>query len=340
MYRTIRPILFKLPPEAAHTLTLCLIGLAGKIAPLRKLLTNIYQPPAAAPLEVFGLQFPNRVGLAAGYDKNGDAIDGLSTLGFGHLEIGTITPLPQPGNPKPRIFRLPSDQAVINRMGFPSKGADYVLRKLNSRKLPNIILGINIGKNKDTPLLSAYKDYTTLVRQFAPLADYLAVNISSPNTVGLRELQHSQHLHDLLQAVCQARTDISQKINRHVPLLVKLSPDMELTALDESLAVILDNPIEGIIATNTTTSRENLTSPLASQTGGLSGKPLTTPSTRIIAHIHRQTGGKIPIIGVGGIHSPQDAQHKLDAGASLVQVYTGLVYRGPALVKQVIEQTL
>ena len=337
MYRCIRPILFNLSGENAHTLTLKLIGLSGQIAPVRYVLDKIYQPKTAEPIECFGLRFPNRVGLAAGYDKDGEAIAGLSTLGFGHIEIGTVTPLPQPGNPKPRVFRMPEDQAVINRMGFPGKGAAYMVRQLKKRKPSNLILGINIGKNKDTPLTDAAGDYTTLVRQMAPYADYLAINISSPNTVGLRDLQHSQYLQDLLQAICETRTSMTDEIGRHVPLLVKLAPDMEPAALDQSLSVILDNPIEGIIATNTTISRPPLRSPYAAETGGLSGKPLTSLSTQVIAHIARQTGGKLPIIGVGGIHSPQDAQEKLDAGASLVQVYTGMIYQGPGLVKQIVE---
>lgn len=338
MYRAIRPILFKLPPETAHTLTLKLIGLAGRITPLKNYLTRVYQPKAAAPVEAFGLHFPNRVGLAAGYDKDAEAISGLAALGFGHIEVGTITPLPQPGNPKPRVFRLPQDLAVINRMGFPGKGAAYALKRVSKHKPGNPILGVNIGKNKDTPLLEAAQDYTTLVRLFVPYADYLTINISSPNTVGLRELQHSRYLQDLLQAICETRTEAAQAIGRSVPLLVKLSPDMEAADLDQSLSVILDTPIDGIIATNTTITRPKLTSPHAAETGGLSGKPLTELSTKVIAHIHKQTGGKIPIIGVGGIHSPQDAQAKLDAGASLVQLYTGLVYQGPGLVKQIIEQ--
>ncbi|HKJ26924.1 MAG TPA: quinone-dependent dihydroorotate dehydrogenase [Anaerolineales bacterium] len=337
MYRYLRPILFKLPPEAAHTLTLKSIGLVGQIPLIRKTLSKIYTPGASAPVDVFGLRFPNRVGLAAGYDKNGEAIAGLSALGFGHIEIGTVTPLPQPGNPKQRVFRLPEDQAVINRMGFPSRGAKYLLRQVQKSKPAETILGINIGKNKDTPLTEAAQDYITLVQQCAPFADYLAINISSPNTVGLRELQHSQYLHDLLQAISEARSAASQSLGRRVSLVVKLSPDIAISDLDQSLSVILDNQIEGIIATNTTIARPSLASPHAAETGGLSGAPLTDKSTQVIAHIYRQTGGKLPIIGVGGIHSPKDAQKKLDAGASLVQLYTGLVYQGPGLVKQIIE---
>jgi dihydroorotate dehydrogenase len=337
MYQYLRPLLFKLPPESAHELTLLLIGLVGNIPPLNKFVASLFQPRTATPVDLFGLHFPNHVGLAAGYDKNAEAISGLASLSFGHLEIGTVTPLPQTGNPKPRIFRLPQDQAIINRMGFPSKGAAYILRQIRKQRSLHTVLGVNIGKNKDTPLLNAAQDYITLVMQFAPYTDYLAINISSPNTIGLRELQHSHYLQDLLQAICEARTSRAQALNKQIPLLVKLSPDMHAPSLDKSLQVILDNPIEGIIATNTTVTRKNLSSPYSSQTGGLSGAPLTHLSTEVIAHIHRQTAGKIPIIAVGGILSPQDAQKKLDAGASLIQLYTGLVYKGPSLIRDVIE---
>jgi dihydroorotate dehydrogenase len=335
--RLIRPVLFRLPPESAHQLTLKMICLAGKISPLRKLMSSQFTPDASQKITLFGINFPNQVGLAAGYDKNAQAVLGLSALGFGHIEIGTITPFPQPGNPKPRIFRLPEDEGLINRMGFPGKGAEHCIKNL--KKIPHIntILGINIGKNKDTPLEIAANDYTILIEKLCKYADYFAINISSPNTVGLRQLQHRNYLESLLKKIIQVREQQSKTLMKPIPLLVKLSPDMEVSELDQALEVISSRKIEGIIATNTTISRENLRSVISSETGGLSGKPLTTLSTRTISHIHNQTDGKIPIIGVGGISSPEEAQQKLEAGASLVQIYTGLIYHGPLLVRRIIE---
>ena len=334
--RFVRPFLFRLPPEAAHQLTLRLLAFIGYIPPLRNLLKAHYRTQTSHQVNLFGLTFSNAVGLAAGYDKDALAVLGLSALGFGHIEIGTITPNPQKGNPKPRVFRLVKDQAVINRMGFPGKGVDYCSQKLAKRIPSNTILGINIGKNKDTPLAKAGKDYSILIDILSYYADYFAINISSPNTEGLRQLQHASYLGELLEEILQARDIQSSRLSKRIPLLVKLSPDMTLDELDQSLDVILSSKIDGIIATNTTISRENLCSTLASETGGLSGKPLTKLSTQVIAHIHEQTGGKIPIIGVGGILSLQDAQEKMDAGAKLVQIYTGLIYHGPNLVHTII----
>ncbi|NIW46966.1 MAG: quinone-dependent dihydroorotate dehydrogenase [candidate division Zixibacteria bacterium] len=335
--RLIRPILFKLPPEAAHRLTLQLVGLAGKNTPLRALLMSRFTPKSQKKVELFGLTFPNHVGLAAGYDKDAQAILGLSALGFGHIEVGTITPQPQSGNPKPRIFRLTKEQGIINRMGFPGKGADYCRHQLAALPALDSILGINIGKNKDTPLEEAAQDYSILIDKLSKYADYFAINISSPNTVGLRQLQHKGYLDQLLKEIIQVREQQSNIMQKPLPLLVKLSPDMDENHLNQALEVILSHQIEGIIATNTTVSRNHLHSSSSSEQGGLSGKPLRKLSTRIISHIHKQTGGKIPIIGVGGISSPQDAQEKFDAGASLVQLYTGLIYRGPLLARQIVE---
>lgn len=335
--RLFRPALFQLAPETAHQLTLKMIGLAGKIPPIRKSLARFYAPRVSQPVEVFGLVFPNAVGLAAGYDKDAQSVAGLSALGFGHIEVGTITPRPQPGNPKPRVFRLVEDQGVINRMGFPGKGAAVCLENLRRLKAHTAILGINIGKNKDTPLDLAERDYTTLIRQLAPYADYFAINISSPNTVGLRDLQHASYLTGLLDAITTERDRQAALLHKQLPLLVKLAPDMSEQELDEALDVILASGVEGIIATNTTISRPALTAQNREQTGGLSGEPLKALSTAVIAHIYAYTQGKLPIIGVGGVASPQDAQQKLDAGATLVQVYTGLIYRGPGLVKEIVE---
>ncbi|MGD2026374.1 MAG: quinone-dependent dihydroorotate dehydrogenase [Anaerolineales bacterium] len=339
MYKgLIRPILFRLPPEAAHRLTLKLIGLSGKVSVLRDLLSRLYMPKPT-PVQVFGLTFPNLVGLAAGYDKDAEAIAGLSALGFGHIEVGTITPEPQTGNPKPRVFRLQADGGIINRMGFPGNGAEKALKQLGKHNYLNAIIGINIGKNKDTPLVRAAGDYTFLVKKFSRYADYLAINISSPNTVGLRKLQHQKYLDALLQEIGAAKQEQEKLLDKKIPLLVKLSPDMESGELDNALEAITASQIDGIIATNTTIARPKLQSHFRAETGGLSGEPLRERATQTIAHIARHTNGNLPIIGVGGIASPQDAQEKLDAGAVLVQVYTGLIYQGPGLVRRIVEQT-
>ena len=332
--QVIRPLLFRLPPETAHQLTLKLISAAGRITPIYNFLHRRFRVETA-PNPLFGLTFPNRVGLAAGYDKDAEAFLGLSALGFGHIEVGTITPQPQTGNPKPRVFRLIEDQAVINRMGFPGKGAHYCLRQLNKIKERDTILGVNIGKNKDTPLEDAAKDYTDLIHLFTHQADYFTINISSPNTVGLRELQHKAHLEELLTEIISTRDEIARKLHKKLPLLLKLSPDLTTHQLDGALDVILSKALDGVIATNTTTSRPDLQSTHSGQSGGLSGAPLKEISTRMIAYIHQQTRGMLPIIGVGGIASPDDAQEKLDAGASLVQIYTGLIYHGPKLVQTI-----
>lgn len=338
MYQGIfRPALFRLPPETAHQLTLHTIGLAGKIPLIRKRLARQYSPHFSHPVQVFGLTFPNAVGLAAGYDKDAQSIAGLSALGFGHIEVGTITPRPQVGNPKPRVFRLVEDQGVINRMGFPGKGAAACLRNLKKARRGAAVLGVNIGKNKDTPLEQAADDYTYSIRLLAPFAGYFAVNISSPNTVGLRDLQHARYLRGLLDAVRSARDEQTTLLDKPLPLLVKLAPDMFVDELNEALDVILDSGIEGIIATNTTISRPPLISSNQTQTGGLSGQPLRGLATRTIAHINDYTKGTLPIIGVGGVSSPQDALEKLNAGATLVQVYTGLIYHGPSLVREIME---
>lgn len=339
MYRKIiRPLLFAFPPEGVHQRTLWLIGIAGKIPTTRILLNAVYQPKAATNKDLLGLNFPNRVGLAAGFDKDAEAVLGLASLGFGHIEVGTVTPLPQSGNSKPRIFRLPEDCAVINRMGFPGKGARYVANQLRRQEKPeNLILGVNIGKNKDTPLAEADRDYVFLVDTFAALADYLTINISSPNTVGLRLLQHSEYLDGLLESICEQRDRQENKLGKAVPLLVKLSPDLDEEELKATVQTILKRKINGIIATNTTTRRDNLASAKAKETGGLSGKPLTQVSTGMIKKIRQITGNDFPLIGVGGIASPSDASDKINAGADLVQIYTGLIYQGPMLVKRIVE---
>jgi len=282
------------------------------------------------------LNFSNPIGLAAGYDKDGLGWRGLATLGFGHIEIGTVTPQPQAGNPRPRIFRLVEDQALINRMGFPTQGEQFVARQLMKPRPNNLVLGVNIGKNKDTPLEGADQDYLQLLQTFAPLADYLAINVSSPNTVGLRRLQERQALDRLLSQLWAEREALPSSLHHRPPLLVKLAPDLSEAELAEALDVILANRMDGVIATNTSLSRQGLRSPLRSEIGGLSGKPLFSLCLDRVKMIYKFTGGKIPIIGVGGIFDANGVQQMLDAGATLVQIYTGLVYKGPGLVKKIL----
>jgi dihydroorotate dehydrogenase len=336
MYRVVRPLLFNLDPETAHQLTLHLIRL-GAYQPFKFLLRAIYASPAK-PVEAFGLHFINPVGLAAGYDKDGLAWQGLSTLGFGHIEVGTVTPLPQEGNPRPRVFRLVEDGGVINRMGFPGKGAEFLARKLNKRIGRGVILGVNLGKNKDTSLENAARDYITLMRQFTPLADYLAINVSSPNTVGLRHLQGRELLAGLLGAIARERRDIAENGGRRIPILVKLAPDLSEEELDDALEGIVSSGMDGVIATNTTLGRENLHSKHCGETGGLSGDPLRARSEAVLKSVVKKLAGRLPVVSVGGIMTPADARARLDAGAALVQVYTGLVYSGPGLVKNVVRQ--
>jgi dihydroorotate dehydrogenase len=336
IYPLSRALLFRLDPEAAHGLSLATIARVGRIPPLRAALASVFSEPQADPVEAFGLRFPNRVGLAAGYDKNGEAWRGLAALGFGHIEIGTVTPEPQPGNPKPRVFRLVEERSLINRMGFPGRGAAYVAEQLRGRTPGGPVIGVNIGKQKSTALEEAADDYEELIDVFGPLADYLAVNISSPNTPDLRRLQEQGFLEALLGRIAARRDEVAERLGRRVPVLVKLAPDLTDEQLVNAVDAIVEAGIDGIIATNTTIGREGLEHALADEEGGLSGAALTDRSTRIIATIHEHIGGAIPIVGVGGVMSPQDARAKLDAGATLVQIYTGLVYEGPGLVKRIL----
>ncbi len=333
MYSFFRPILFKLDPEVAHSLTLNLVCLAGILPPTRWLLQSLYTAPDK-PVKVFGLQFKNPVGLAAGYDKDAIAIRGLSTLGFSHLEVGTVTPRPQTGNPKPRVFRLVEDEAVINRMGFPGRGMAFVERQVATaaRRPSSVIIGVNLGKNKDTALENAQDDYVPLVRRFMGLADYLAINISSPNTVGLRRLQGREMLEKLLEAVARERAACQVR----APILVKLAPDLSNEELDDALSVIVDTGMDGVIATNTTLRRDGLRSKHQAETGGLSGFPLKARSEAVLERVVNSLGGRLPVVSVGGIMSPEDAKRRLELGAALVQVYTGLVYAGPGLVQKII----
>lgn len=352
MYSLLRPLLFSLDPETAHQITLQLLRVAGNFPLSNWLLTQIYTTPSK-PVRAFGLTFKNPVGLAAGYDKDALAIRGLAALGFGHIEVGTVTPQPQAGNPRPRVFRLVEDEAVINRMGFPSRGAKYVSRRLlrpwGARN--DTILGVNLGKNKDTPLEEASKDYIELMKVFAPLADYLAINISSPNTVGLRRLQGREMLESLLSQINVERgTALPPHLSpngreERVPILVKISPDMSEEELEDAVGVILEKGMDGIIAANTTLAREGVRrrpepaegSRYQRESGGLSGSPLRVRSEAVLSRVVKLVEGKIPIISAGGIMSPEDAKKRLALGASLVQVYTGLVYRGPGLVREMVQ---
>ncbi len=371
IYPLAKAALFRLDPERAHHLALRALVASAAILPIRIALDNLFAPRELAPVEVFGLSFPNRVGLAAGYDKDGTGWRGLAHLGFGHIEVGTVTPAAQPGNPRPRVFLLPEHDSLVNRMGFPGDGAARGGRpprgpppppggappppapagppaggggggggggpppRLGGRRPNRVILGVNIGKQKDTPLADAAADYRRLVEVFAPVADYLAVNISSPNTPGLRQLQEPAVLAGLLDAVCSCRDELTAASERRVPILVKLAPDLDDDQLRTAVDVIVAAGVDGIIATNTTLARDGVAGPAAAESGGLSGAALTELSTRVIARIHQHTGGAMPIIGVGGIMSADDARAKIQAGASLVQLYTGLVYRGPGLVAEV-----
>lgn len=355
MYSLFRPMFFKMEPERAHQLTLGLLRLAGEIPAFRWLLRAMYSAPSK-PVEVFGLKFKNPVGLAAGYDKDGIAIHGLSALGFGHVEIGTVTPRPQPGNPSPRVFRLVEDEAVINRMGFPSRGSEFMQMQLNPNLRPNLVerflgysrqkrkplpnwnmvLGVNLGKNKDTPNEEAVLDYLALLQNFAGISDYLTVNVSSPNTVGLRSLQGRDALEALLGQLHQQRLFEQSTYEKKIPILVKLAPDLSGAELDDALEAILCTNMDGIIVTNTTLARDGLRSKLQSESGGLSGKSLKVRSEAVLSQTVKLVKGQIPIVSMGGIMNPDDAKRRLDMGAALVQVYTGLIYRGPGLVKEIV----
>ncbi len=337
IYPLIRALLFRLNPEVAHQLTLSAARLAGEVQPISALLSAVYKAPSL-PVQAFGLNFSNPIGLAAGYDKDGLAWKGLASLGFGHIEVGTVTPKAQSGNPQPRLFRLPEEKALINRMGFPGKGAEFVKLQLSRPRLKQLILGVNIGKNKDTSLESAAEDYLFLFRSFANLADYLTINVSSPNTVGLRQLQERQALDHLLLQLNLERERYYQPSHRKIPILVKLSPDLTDLQLDDALEVILANQMDGVIGTNTTLSRERIASPRAGEQGGLSGKPLFDRSLAMVQKVHARTNGQLPVIGVGGVSNATGVQKMMDAGAVLVQLYTGLVYEGPGLVKSILQQ--
>lgn len=333
MYSLLRSALFRLDPEISHGLALnALDGVAR--AGLDALL---FRAPKAAPRTVMGIEFPNPVGLAAGLDKNGDHIEGLAALGFGFIEIGTVTPRPQAGNPQPRLFRLPQAQAIINRMGFNNLGVDHLVANVQRRRAllesRGVVLGINIGKNKDTPAELAAEDYLHGMRKVYPHAAYIAVNLSSPNTPGLRDLQFGEPLKQLLDRLKTEQQVLAGMHGRHVPLAVKIAPDMAEGDIAEVAAALCEYEIDGVIATNTTIARDAVAHlPYGAEAGGLSGAPLTQKSTATIAALARAVAGRLPIIGVGGIMSGADAVAKIEAGAALVQIYSGFIYRGPALI--------
>lgn len=336
MYSVFRPFLFRMEPERAHHWALGLARLMGRFSPIRQLVCKWFEGPSH-PVQAFGLTFKNPIGLAAGYDKDGVGWRGLAALGFSHIEVGTVTLRPQPGNPSPRLFRLVDDQALINRMGFPGSGAEFVLRQLSGPRPKGVILGVNIGKNKETPLEDAGAEYAALVQMFAPWADYLAVNVSSPNTAGLRDLQSRAALESLLNQILEARKEaLARMPGKKLPLLVKLAPDLDVYQLEQALDAILSAGIDGVIATNTTVTRAGLRSPLAKENGGLSGAPLFPQSLAMVKAIQRFTNGALPIVAVGGVMNGENAEAMLEAGARLVQVYTGLIYAGPGLVRSVL----
>lgn len=341
LYRSIlRPVLFRLPPESAHELALHTTRLALGTSWAREAMARRLKRKPFGELGRFGLTFDNPVGLAAGFDKNGRAAEALASLGFGFIEVGTVTHLPQPGNARPRLFRLPLDRALVNRLGFNNEGAKAIAENLRAHR-PDCVLGINIGKSRAVEIEDAVADYLASFEMVRPLADYIVVNVSSPNTPHLRELQHAEALSTLLDALQQRNQELSLKDRRGqpVPLLIKIAPDLNAHDLESIVAVAIRANLAGIVATNTTTSRAGLQTPASEVSaygvGGLSGAPLRERSTEVIAALYRLTRGSIPLIGVGGIFNAADAWEKICAGASLVQLYTGFIYEGFGVVRDI-----
>jgi dihydroorotate dehydrogenase len=325
IYRLARPALFLLDPERALALTLRGVQLLGKLA--------ASAGPSSRPVPLMGLSFVNRVGLAAGCDKNGTAVDGWFALGFGHIEVGTVTPRPQSGAPKPRVFRLNACEGLINRMGFPSEGVERVVARLRWRRRTGVV-GVNIGKNATTPLERAIDDYVFCLRAVFEVADYVVVNVSSPNTAGLRTLQGIDHLVPLLSALREESLRLETRYSRRVPLLLKLSPDLSEGEFRSAAAVVATTAMAGIVATNTTLTRDGTEGdPVADEPGGLSGRPLFPKSLKAVRILRRALGPHLALIAVGGVASPEDARLLSEAGADLIQLYTSLVYQGPRLVQ-------
>ena len=334
MYSLARPFLFSLDAERAHGLGLSALDLAYRTGTTPLLAGRI----APMPSTVFGLTFPNPVGLAAGLDKNGEHIDALFALGFGFVEIGTITPRPQAGNPLPRLFRLPAHNAIINRMGFNNAGVDALVRNVERARNRRGLLGINIGKNKDTPNEQAVDDYIACLDKVYPLADYVTVNISSPNTAGLRELQEETALRQLVSQLRDRQAALAAQHGRRVPMLVKVAPDLSERDIDAAARVLGELQVDGVIATNTTIDHSKVAGdPLANEAGGLSGAPVLEQSTLVLRRLRSRLPESVPLVGVGGILSGADAVAKMAAGAALVQCYSGLIFRGPALVSECVE---
>jgi len=339
MYKTIRNILFRFDAEKVHGFSMTSFKAACELPAMRAFLADQFRP-APLPLELFGLRFRNPIGLAAGFDKNASYLDVLDILGFGHVEIGTVTPLPQAGNEKPRLFRLPADRAIINRMGFNNDGMEAIARRLGDwrKQHPDssLIIGGNIGKNKITPNEDAWTDYVKCFRSLAPLVDYLTVNVSSPNTPGLRELQEK----DALAGIFRALQQENNQLDRRRPLLLKIAPDLTEGQLRDICELAVELKLDGLVATNTTISREGLSKDSLAGAqrygaGGLSGAPLRKRSNEVLDLLYRYTAGKIPLIGSGGVFTGEDAREKMEHGASLVQVWTGFIYEGPAIVKRI-----
>lgn len=336
MYKIfIRPLFFLVDPEKIHHIVFAVLRVSGRIPGIKTLLRLLFhfEDPQLERV-IFGLKFKNPVGLAAGLDKDARIVDEMACLGFGFIEIGTLTPKPQPGNDKPRLFRLPQDQALINRMGFNNEGVEAAVERLKKRK-SSVLVGGNIGKNKVTPNENAMDDYAYCFEALYPYVDYFVVNVSSPNTPGLRELQEKEPLQKLLSHVIT----LSKQKEKYKPVLLKIAPDLSPSQLDDIVSILKETKTDGVIATNTTIDRSDLVTPAEEVTaignGGLSGKPLTLRSTQVIAYLRNMLGKKFPIIGVGGIMTPEDAVEKLKAGADLIQIYTGFIYEGPAFAKRI-----
>ncbi|QAY68415.1 quinone-dependent dihydroorotate dehydrogenase [Paenibacillus protaetiae] len=333
-----KPLLFRMDAEKAHHLVIDGLHTANGIPGVNGILHALYgvkETPELA-TDLFGLHFPHPVGLAAGLDKNGKATDGFTSIGLGFMEVGTVTPKGQAGNELPRLFRLPPDEALVNRMGFNNDGVEAMARQLARRKLHRIPIAVNIGKNKVTPNELAHEDYQACIRALYEHGDFFVVNISSPNTPDLRALQHGDELRTLLSAVKEEIGRQASRSGKHAkPVLVKIAPDMTDEQLELTVAAIQESGVSGIIATNTTISRDGLTHANKAETGGLSGKPLRERSTEVIRFVYRQTGGQLPIIGSGGIFTAADAYDKIRAGASLVEIYTALIYKGPDVVREI-----
>lgn len=333
LYPLLRPLLFSLDPETAHYVTLDLLKFAEQTG-----ISAISRAKSTdKPVKVMGLTFANPLGLAAGLDKNGDYIDALADLGFGFIEIGTVTPRPQPGNPKPRLFRLPEHQAIINRMGFNNLGIDHLLKQVERSRYQGI-LGINIGKNADTPIEQATEDYLIGLRKSYTAASYVTINISSPNTKNLRQLQQGDEIKHLLGALKQEQLKLQTEHGKYTPIALKIAPDLSAEEIQHIASLLLEFELDGVIATNTTIARDKVQDhKYGNESGGLSGAPVKDSSTIVVKGLAAELNGKLPIIAAGGILSGEDAQEKIQAGASLVQIYSGLIYKGPQLLEDILQ---